>query len=197
MSQRLKVGAQVQPRELSTLSGERIRVPHPSQLVHLQFRRFAGCPACNLHLRDFIRRAREIEAASVREVVLFHSSAEELRHYDAQLPPVVVADPDKQLYRAFGVEAGLRALLDPRAVGPILRAVLHTLGEIVRGRAPLRLPRVEGGRLGLPADFLIAPDGRVLACKYGEYVDDQWSVDELIAQARAAVPWSGTLLATS
>lgn len=30
-----------------------------------------------------------------------------------------------------------------------------------------------------PADFLIAPDGRVVAGKYGEHADDQWSVDEL------------------
>ncbi|WP_258958033.1 hypothetical protein [Streptomyces leeuwenhoekii] len=35
----------------------------------------------------------------------------------------------------------------------------------------------------LPADFLIASDGRVLAAKYGEHVYDQWSVDELLEPA--------------
>lgn len=29
-------------------------------------------------------------------------------------------------------------------------------------------------------DFLIAPDGAVVARKYGERIDDQWSVDEIL-----------------
>ena len=41
-----------------------------------------------------------------------------------------------------------------------------------------------GGRTDLPADFLIAPDGRVRACKYGAHANDQWSVDEMLALAR-------------
>ncbi|NVB84948.1 MAG: AhpC/TSA family protein, partial [Kofleriaceae bacterium] len=38
-------------RCLVSLDGEPIEVPDPARLVHLQFRRFAGCPVCNLHLR--------------------------------------------------------------------------------------------------------------------------------------------------
>ncbi|WP_049876424.1 MULTISPECIES: hypothetical protein [Sorangium] len=34
-------------------------------------------------------------------------------------------------------------------------------------------------------DFLVAPDGRVLASKYGEHAGDQWSVDEVLALTRA------------
>jgi hypothetical protein len=40
--------------------------------------------------------------------------------------------------------------------------------------------------MGLPADFLIGRDGAILAVKYGEFVDDHWSVDEILARARAA-----------
>src|SRR5260370_10442324 len=32
----------------------------------------------------------------------------------------------------------------------------------------------------LPADFLIAPSGRINAVKYGKHAYDQWSVDELL-----------------
>lgn len=35
-------------------------------------------------------------------------------------------------------------------------------------------------QLGLPADFLIDPDGTVAATHYGHHADDQWSVDELL-----------------
>jgi hypothetical protein len=37
----------------------------------------------------------------------------------------------------------------------------------------------------MPADFLIAPDGGVVARKYGEHADDQWSVDEILRLATA------------
>ncbi|NIH82487.1 peroxiredoxin-like family protein [Amycolatopsis viridis] len=172
---------EVSPRELVAVTGERVPVPDPARLVHLQFRRFAGCPICNLHLRSIVQRHDEISAAGIREVVFFHSPADELREYD--LPFAVVADPGKRYYREFGVESGGRALLHPRTWGAILRGSALTL--VGRFRAPAA--RQEGGRLGLPADFLIDPSGRVLASKHGEHAYDQWSVDELLAHARTAV----------
>ncbi|GAB3585502.1 peroxiredoxin-like family protein [Amycolatopsis endophytica] len=168
----------VDERELVTVTGERVPVPDPERLVHLQFRRFAGCPVCNLHLRSVVRRHDEIVAAGIREVVFFHSPEDELR--DHGLPFAVIADPGRRHYREFGVESGRRALLDPRAWGAIVRGSALTL--VGKYRPPA--VKQEGGRLGLPADFLVDPGGHVLAHKYGEHADDQWSVDELLALAR-------------
>jgi hypothetical protein len=39
----------------------------------------------------------------------------------------------------------------------------------------------QGGRFSLPAEFLIASDGSMLASKYGSHAYDQWSIDELLA----------------
>lgn len=94
-----------------------------------------------------------------------------------------MADPGKELYAEFGAEASPRALLNPHAWLPILRGVLRSLGRILLGKQPISSLQPEGGKLGLPADFLIASDGRVLACKYGDHLYDQWSVDDLLAQA--------------
>jgi len=170
-------------RQLTPITGPPIPVPDPSRLVHLQFRRFAGCPVCNLHIQSLLRRQDEIEAAGVREVLVFHSPAAELREHD--LPFTVIADPGKKLYAEFEVESSPRALLSPRVWLPIIRAVARSLVAIARGRekAPSTVP--EGGRLGLPADFLIAPDGTVVASKYGTHAYDQWSVDEILAVAAA------------
>lgn len=170
-------------RCLTTIAGEPVEVPDPKQLVHLQLRRFAGCPVCSLHLRSFVRARAAIEAAGIREVVVFHSTADELRVHAGDLPFDVIADPEKRLYVELGVESSWRSLLDPRAWGTILVAVLRSSFAILRGRErpPSLNPR--GGRFGLPADFLIAPDGRVVACKHGAHADDQWSVDEVLALA--------------
>jgi peroxiredoxin len=180
------LGAAISARALTAVSGAAVAVPDPDRLVHLQFRRFAGCPVCNLHLRSIVRRHQEIDAAGIREVVIFHSPAEELRVHAADLPFAVVADPDKRLYAEFGVESAPRALLNPRAWGPIARAVARSAWAILRGRERGPASRPHGGRTGLPADFLIAPDGRVLAAKYGEHAYDQWSVDELLKLASDA-----------
>lgn len=166
-------------RELTNLGDEPVPVPDPNRLVHLQLRRFAGCPVCNLHLRTFVARHDEIAAAGVREIVVFHSPAAELREQAGDLPFDVIADPDKHLYREFGVESAPRALLDPRAWPAIVRGLAADLPAVLHKEKPA--PRASGGRLGLPADFLIAPDGRLVAAKRGRHADDQWSVDQLLA----------------
>lgn len=174
---RLVEGYRIAPIELTNLQGEPVRVPDPSGLmVHLQFRRFAGCPICNLHLREMAARLDEIHKARIKEIVFFHSSASAMQRYQGDMPFDCIADPDKTFYRQFGVETSLIGMLDPR-----------NLFAAVKGMsAPFPSHLSEGGEAGhsgMPADFLIAPAGRIVACHYGRYADDQWSVDALLALA--------------
>lgn len=182
---RAHVGDVITEHTLTTIPDAIVTVPNPDRLVHLQFRRFAGCPVCNLHLRTIIRRHDEVVAAGIEEIVVFHSTADALREHQGSLPFRVVADPDKRLYAEFCVESDRRALLDPRAWPAIVRGVLRALYDVLRRRR--RMPPIlpEGGRYGLPADLLIDNDGTVIAAKYGTHADDQWSVDELLGHARA------------
>ncbi|MFF0274776.1 peroxiredoxin-like family protein [Streptomyces sp. NPDC004330] len=182
-ARRTAPGDLVPSRVLTPVTGPALTLPDPGRPTHVQFRRFAGCPVCNLHLRSVALRHEEIERAGIREVVFFHSPAEELREHVAHLPFAVVADPGKVFYAEFGVEAHRRALLDPRGWPAIAGGVLRDAWELLRGRGRLPSGEQPAGRLGLPADFLITPEGRVAAVKYGEHVYDQWSVDELLALA--------------
>jgi hypothetical protein len=170
---------------LETLSGDVARMPDPGFLVHLQMRRFAGCPVCNLHLRSVITRMDEVTGAGVREVVVFHSTIQELRQYEADLPFTVLADPRKNLYRALGVESSPRAVLSPR-FWPRVPAVMAQLARTVRRSSRGAPMAPAGGQLGLPADFLLDPGGQVAAVKYGQYASDQWSVSQLLEHAAAA-----------
>ncbi len=161
---------------LDTIVGRTVSVPDPDHLVHLQFRRFAGCPICHLHVRSLARRHGELIAAGVVEVVVFHSTAESLREFHSDLPFAVVADPQRHLYDEFGVESSLASITHPRA-------------WLAAARGALRQPSASAGlgrgenHFGKPADFLIASDGAVLAAKRGAHADDQWSVDEIIGLA--------------
>lgn len=111
-------------------------------------------------------------------------SVPELRPHAEDLPFAVIADPGKRLYAEFGVESARRALLDPRAWPAIVKGVLASLRGIIRHRRPAPSLRPHGGRFGLPAGFLIASDGRILAVNYGEHAGDHWSACELLDQAR-------------
>lgn len=173
---RLRPGQAFTPRELPTLTGGSVRVPDTGRLVHLQMRRYAGCPICSLHLRAFARRRDELERAGVREVVVFHSSAEELGKVHTELPFDVVPDPTRWLYRSLRVTTSPRALLDPRGLLAAARAsVARASADPTAG--------MRDGSFGLPADFLVTPEGVIRALKYGVHADDQWSLDEVLALA--------------
>jgi len=136
-----------------------------------------------MHLASLRRRHHELTRAGIREIAVFHSTSEDLRKYADDMPFDLVADPEKRLYRELGAEQRVRALLDPRAYAPIARAVAVTSVNYLRHGQPLPPLDPPGGRYGLPAEFLIASDARVVAAKYGQYVDDQWSVDEVLGFA--------------
>ncbi len=96
--------------------------------------------------------------------------------YQGTLPFVLIADPQRTLYREFEVERSMRSIADPRAWAAAVRGWNRHL--------PPQSDTGDGGHTGLPADFLIAPGGRILACKYGAHANDHWSLDEVLAQAQ-------------
>ena len=171
-------GDTVHRHDLVTIHGTPVRIPDPDLLVHLQFRRYAGCPVCNLHMRSVAARHDDILAAGIREVAVFHSEPEAMLGFQGALPFATVADPGRKLYAEFGV-----------GTMPYANALrLRSWRAAARGLASAPSLRGIGSKgqsyLGLPADFLIGPDGTILAAKYGTYTDDHWPVDELLALAQ-------------
>src|SRR5690606_9419884 len=144
-SSRLKPGHTLAPFTFETLAHGQLRVPSGG-LVHLQFRRFAGCPVCSLHLRSFARGLGQLRAAGLETVAFFHSSAETMRPYHADLPFPVVPDPERRWYQQFGVERSALAGAHPKVMWSALRGMVGTPSNPFRG---------EGGKDGLPADFLV------------------------------------------
>ena len=149
---RLSVGDKFPQLKLTGITEESISIPDPSGvLTHLQFRRFAGCPICNLHLRSISGRLDEITAAGVREVVVFQSTPAELRRYENGLPFTVIGDPGKELYRMFGVETSARAITKPTSLAGAARRVVarhqnrdHQTARPHSGQSDQRQPRLAG-----------------------------------------------------
>jgi peroxiredoxin len=158
------------------IHGAAVGVPDPrGSIVHVQFRRFAGCPICNLHLQSFVRQHASLQSAGIREVVVFHAGAQALLPYQGNFPFDVIGDPTKAIYQRFGVGSSLASVLRPGSWPASIKGILQ------KERPKLTF---EGGVLGLPADFLIAPDGTIIDRYYGKHADDQWSIDDVLAKVQ-------------
>lgn len=171
---RLTLGKRIEPFTVETLSHGALTLPDAG-VAHLQFRRYAGCPICNYHLRAFRARHGELANAGVKVVAFFSSTADEMKPFQADLPFACVPDPERQWYLRFGViDRSTFAALHPSA------AFAATKG-ILTGRWK---PGLNPAYDTLPADFLVAPDGEVLGAKYGTHANDTWEVDDVLALAR-------------
>jgi peroxiredoxin len=178
---RLNAGDLIPSCKFVDAEGLDVQIPDPTRLVHLQFRRFAACLFCNIHLRSFELRHDEIAESGIREVVVFRSTSEQSQHH-CNVPYTLVLDPTGALYTAFGVESGAGAILSPRAILTALTNLVPSLRQRRIGFPPTgqRAKAI----LGIPADFLVGTDGRLVACEYGNHANDGWSVDELLTRAR-------------
>ncbi len=169
-SERRRVGQSIDPLELSSLSHGTIRLPKAGT-THLQFRRFAGCPICNLHLRQFARGYAQLLESGVEVVAFFHSSRESMLPYQGSLPFPTVPDEERNLYRLFGVERSFGAVLHPKAAWAMVKGLARPSANPLAGGPDPN---------GLPADFLIDQDGIIQDLKYGAHADDHWSVEEVL-----------------
>jgi hypothetical protein len=113
-------GDAVRRHDLVTIHGKPVRIPDPDLLVHLQFRRYSGCPVCNLHMRSVAARHDEILAAGIREVAVFHSDPDTMLGFQGWLPFAAVADPAKALYAEFGVGTMRAEPARDRQQGPVV-----------------------------------------------------------------------------
>ena len=111
--------------------------------------------------------------AGIHEVLFFHSSPEDVAAFHNDLPFDAVGDREKHYYSKFGVASSWKFAS--------AAAVRAALASILRGNFGLK---ITGGPLALPAEFLVAADGRIKAAHYGKHAYDQWPVQTLLDLAR-------------
>lgn len=172
---KLQTGAPLQPQQWRDVHNNPVDVPHSNRWTHIQFRRYSGCAVCNLHLHSFITRQPELESAGIQEVVVFNSTQERILADQPNSPFHLIADPRKHLYQQFGVDKSLLAVFNPAVWLFALRGALQF---------GVQLPRDNETSFGLPADFLVNAQGKLVAVQYGKHANDQWSIDEVLCKVK-------------
>jgi|SRR5208283_4418368 len=120
-----------------TQSGQTLAALSEASPVLLQFLRHAGCSFCREALGDVARNRGAIETAGVRIVLVHMGDSEAIeklieRYGLAGLDRI--CDPDRKLYRAFGLKRGrLWQLFGPKVLWRALPAGVlprHGIGRI-------------------------------------------------------------------
>lgn len=172
---RLKAPCQGIDFHTTDIYGKQFRLSdYMGKRIMLSFFRDAGCPFCNFRVYELTHNYKPWKQQNLEVIAVFSDTPEKVRRYVANHPRpfTVLADPDLAIYNQYGVEHSASALL---------KALLTKLPRIVRGIAlggrPSNNPHV---RL-VPADFLLAEDGRVVQVWYGRDTSDHIPISQVQA----------------
>jgi peroxiredoxin len=172
-------------QKLTTIDGTQIDFHHGSGLVHLQLRRFSGCPICNLHLRNLSLNLPKLNLIGVKEVIVFHSPEdviqENIRDVDWTNGFNFIADPKREIYKEMGAESsGWKYLFRMRASTFLIG--LKSLPRLLKTKRQ----GAEGVLTQRPMDLLIdSSSGLIVDSYYGIDSNDQWSYQEIESKAQA------------
>jgi hypothetical protein len=127
-------------------------------------------------VRQFAARHAEFERRGISLVRVFYSprKALEFAFGEEPLPFPVLADPDRQAYQAYGVEKSFWSLFKASAYSRVKTSRAHQL-------KPRWRDAIRDGFTGLPADFLVGGDQRILRVHYGTNHTDSLSPDHALS----------------
>jgi thioredoxin-dependent peroxiredoxin len=138
----------------------------------LAFFRYGACPLCNLRMTFLIDAYPRWQEQGLDVVAVFESPAERLLETVAKqpVPFSVIPDPDRAMYKQYGVTASgwgyLVGAFRFRAFRDAFKRGFH-------------IGKGEGAITQLPAEFLINPDGTIARAYYGKDIGDHLPIDEI------------------
>lgn len=174
IAMKLSQGEKAPLFKAQTLSGETSLADVSPPYRHLKFLRFAGCPVCNLEVREYIARYNDLRALGVATMMFFHTPLSELRtHFaDSHAPFRIISDPERKIYKLFGVEQRWTGMFSISFMVGMIRGMASGFISKTWGQT--------GGMTGLPADFIVDCDGIIRLAHYGRNAADSFHVNRVI-----------------
>lgn len=178
---RLPPGARAPHFHRPSVTGEPVDLEdYRGRRLLLSFYRFSGCPFCNLRVHRLLQVLPELEADGLSVIAFFQSPAESiLAEVGRQQPPFpIIADPEKEVYAAYGIE---------RSGAAVARAAVRRMSDAAAALAKGFVPSKANGELALiPADFLIDEELIIREAYYGADIGDHLPFERIRAFLSAA-----------
>jgi peroxiredoxin Q/BCP len=161
-----------QPIKLSSFEGKKII---------LSFYRNVNCPFCNRRIHAIMGNSLKLQNSGVKMILMFESSNKKLSSsvfHQGVNPWPLVGDPEKIIYKKYGVESSLL-----KSINTLLNA------NPLKAKAEMKqfnLPEDKDADQNLiPADFFIDENFKIVKAHYGKHIDDHVSLDEILKFAGA------------
>jgi len=141
--------------------------------VLLTFFRHAGCPMCNLRVRELIKAQERLKKYDLKILTVFESPTKSIqRDVGRQNPPFpIIPDPERKLYKLFGVAISWVGFVKIFVVRP-----KHIFEAIFKNGF---IPKFLEATPMMPADFLINKDGTIRMAYYGKDIGDHVPFSDL------------------
>ena len=141
----------------------------------LSFQRNVGCPVCNLHFHQMLKKTDEFKKNGIDIIFVYQSNKQNLKSYldGGTYPFAFIADPENKLYNLFSVKPSFFKLIKGTFHGSISK--MKEGKKLFTKKVPM-----EGDLAMAGAEFLIDPEGRILLARYRNYVGDHLSEEEII-----------------
>jgi peroxiredoxin Q/BCP len=139
--------------------------------IYLIFERNVGCPVCNLHFHELVKRENYFAENRMKVILVYESQREKLKEYlnGVNYPFYFVPDPRNELYAKYSVERSFKKLLKGLTQGLIPKAMA--------GSKLFDKPMKQDGHTStIPAEFLIDEKGNLSIVHYGNYLGDHLSL---------------------
>jgi len=175
---RLKPGTTAPFFQAEALSGKTVSLEdYKNKVLLVKFYRFATCPICNLHLRNFITHFDTLQRQGLSVLAIFHSPKwriEKTLVHD--LPFQILSDPEKKIFRSYGVESSWAGMFSWN--------VMRDYALSLKAGFSSGMLSNDGGIKSHPADFMINKEGKIVYAHYGKNYADSFSVDRVLAIAK-------------
>lgn len=170
----LKTGDKAPSFQALDVSGQMQILSHDiQQTTLLSFHRHAGCPPCNLRVREQILAKKEFDRYGVRLLSVFESPADSIRRdlAHSEVPFPILPDSDRRLYGLYSVAPSILGFLRSFLVKP-----LYSIKAIFKHGY---IPKFAEATTMMPAEFLIAADSTILLSRYSKDFGDHLTMDEI------------------
>ncbi len=168
---RIKEGQKAKDFTVKDIYGNEISLKdYKEKKLLLSFFRYASCPLCNLRVNQLTTIFPTLDSKGLQILAFFESPKESILKYvgTQDTPFPIIADPERIVYKLYGVEKSLLGYI----LGGISLKMLKAL------RMGYKIEGAEGQKTLLPADFLI-DNLTVKRAYYSKRISDHLPIEEL------------------
>lgn len=154
------------------INGNAVQFPQEDRTTLLAFFRDVNCPFCNFRIYELTQQYDELSAMGLDVIAIFSEEEDVVRRFaeKRKRPFPIVADPDSDLYAAYGIEE------EPVSK---MAMMFKYFTKMVRGMMLTGPKAMTSNSEILPADFVISDKGYITETHYGEDYDDRLPIEAI------------------